>query len=66
MLTGNGDFFVSQIIGAVAVSIFAFAATWVIFKAIEMAIGLRTTAEEEALGLDAAEHGEMAYLNLGG
>ena len=66
LLTGNGDFFVSQIIGAVAVSIFAFAATWVIFKAIEMAIGLRTTAEEEALGLDAAEHGEMAYLNLGG
>ena len=66
LLTGNGDFFVSQIIGAVAVSIFAFAATWVIFKAIEMAIGLRPTAEEEALGLDAAEHGEVAYLNLAG
>ena len=28
----------------------------------EAAIGLRPTPEEEALGLDAAEHGETAYM----
>ena len=64
LLTGNGDFFVSQIIGAVAVSIFAFAATWIIFKGLQATLGLRPTPEEEALGLDAAEHGEAAYMGL--
>ena len=64
LFTGNGDFLVSQIIGAVAVSVFAFAATWIIFKALQATLGLRPTPEEEALGLDAAEHGEAAYMGL--
>lgn len=63
LFTGNGDFFVSQIIGTVATWVFAIAATFIIVKVIEMAIGLRPTPEDEALGLDAAEHGEPAYLN---
>ena len=62
LLSGNGDFFVSQIIATVVTWIFAYAVTWVIFRVIEMAIGLRPTPEEEALGLDAAEHGETAYM----
>ena len=64
LFTGNGDFLVSQIIGAVAVSVFAFAATWLIFKGLQATLGLRPTPEEEALGLDAAEHGEAAYMGL--
>ena len=62
LLSGNGDFFVSQIIATVVTWVFAYAATWVIFRVIEMAIGLRPTPEEEALGLDAVEHGETAYM----
>ena len=57
-------FFVTQIIGAVVIWVFAFVATWVVFRVIELAIGLRPTEEEEALGLDVAEHGEPAYSTL--
>ena len=62
LLSGNSDFFVAQVISTVVVWIFAYAVTWVIFRVIEAAIGLRPTPEEEALGLDAAEHGETAYM----
>ena len=62
LLSGNSEFFVAQVASTVIVWVFAFVATWVIFKVIEAAIGLRPTPEEEALGLDAAEHGETAYV----
>ena len=62
LFNGNSDFFVAQVVSTVVVWIFAFVVTWVIFKVIEAAIGLRPTPEEEALGLDAAEHGETAYM----
>ena len=62
LLSGNSDFFVAQVASTVVVWIFAYAVTWVIFRVIEAAIGLRPTPEEEALGLDAAEHGETAYM----
>ncbi|MCY3945518.1 MAG: ammonium transporter [Anaerolineaceae bacterium] len=62
LFTGNGDFFLAQVVGTAAMWIFAFVATWIVFKIIEAAIGLRTTPEEEALGLDVSEHGEAAYL----
>ena len=66
LFSGNSEFFVTQIIGAVAIWVFAFAATWVVFRVIEAAIGLRPTEEEEALGLDVVEHGEPAYSTLMG
>ncbi len=62
LLSGNGDFFIAQVVSTIATWIFAFVVTWVIFRVIEAAIGLRPTPEEEALGLDAAEHGETAYM----
>ncbi len=62
LLSGNSDFFMAQIVGTVVTWIFAFVVTWIIFKVIEATIGLRPTLEEEALGLDAAEHGETAYM----
>ena len=66
LFTGNGDFFVAQIIGTIVTWVVAFVLTWVIFKVIEAAIGLRPTDEEEALGLDETEHGEVAYLTFAG
>ena len=62
LLSGNNDFFIAQVVSTIVVWIFAYAVTWVIFRVIEAAIGLRPTPEEEALGLDAAEHGETAYM----
>ncbi len=62
LFSGNSDFFVAQVVSTVVTWIFAYAVTWVIFRVIEAAIGLRPTPEEEALGLDAAEHGEVAYM----
>ena len=62
LFSGNSDFFIAQVVSTVAVWVFAYAVTWIIFRVIEAAIGLRPTPEEEALGLDAAEHGETAYM----
>ena len=62
LLSGNSDFFAAQVVSTVVTWVFAYAVTWVIFRVIEATIGLRPTAEEEALGLDAAEHGEVAYM----
>ncbi len=62
LFSGNSEFFITQIVGAVAIWVAAFVITWVIFRVIEAVIGLRPTPEEEALGLDEAEHGEPAYI----
>ena len=62
LFSGNGDFFIAQIVGSVVMWIFAFVATWIVFRIIEAAMGLRPTPEEEDLGLDATEHGEAAYM----
>ena len=62
LLSGNSDFFGAQVVSTVVTWVFAYAVTWVIFRVIEATIGLRPTPEEEALGLDAAEHGEVAYM----
>ena len=40
---------------------FAGIATVIILKAIDLAIGLRVPEQEEVLGLDSSQHGEVAY-----
>ena len=37
------------------------AATWLIAKLVAKTVGLRPTEEEEAQGLDIADHGEEGY-----
>jgi Amt family ammonium transporter len=66
--TGNGLFFgggagllFAQLVGIIAVGIFAFGASavaWLILKAI---MGIRVSEEEEIEGLDLREHGITAY-----
>jgi ammonium transporter, Amt family len=48
-------------VAVVAVASFAAAATFVIMKAIDAVIGLRVPEEDEVLGLDPTQHGELAY-----
>ncbi|MEJ6561448.1 MAG: ammonium transporter, partial [Akkermansiaceae bacterium] len=58
----SGTFsFVSQLIGVVAVYGFAFVFSFILFFILKVTLGVRVSAEEEAEGLDIAEHGTPAY-----
>ena len=50
-----------QIVASVAVFAFAFIATAIIAKAIDMTIGLRVSEDEERQGLDLSQHAETGY-----
>jgi Amt family ammonium transporter len=50
-----------QVLAAAAAPAYAFAATFVLLKLIGLAMPLRATAHEEALGMDLVSHGEEAY-----
>ncbi|MCZ7392686.1 MAG: ammonium transporter [Candidatus Methanoperedens sp.] len=52
---------VTQLIAVVATSVYAFVATFILSKVIDSTIGLRVRDEEEAVGLDIAQHAEKAY-----
>ena len=50
-----------QAVAVVAVIAFVFIVSYAVFKLIDMTIGLRVTADEEAAGLDISEHGMYGY-----
>jgi Amt family ammonium transporter len=50
-----------QLLGTLSYSAAALVAGFVIFTILKYTVGLRVTPEEEALGLDVAEHGIPAY-----
>ncbi len=51
----------TQIIGVVAVFVWAFSLGFLLFKLIKVTIGVRVSKEEEEKGLDITEHGEQIY-----
>ena len=53
--------FSNQVIAIVATWAWAFAVTAIILWALKATIGLRVSDNDEAVGLDEAEHGEPAY-----
>ena len=53
--------FLTQLTGTVAVSVAAFVFAYIVFSIIKAISGVRVTPEEEAEGLDLAEHGQSAY-----
>lgn len=66
--TGNGLFFgggfklfFNQLIGVVAVGIFTFVISYIIWIILKKLIGLRVSPTEEIEGLDIGEHGMEAY-----
>ena len=64
---GNVGQLGDQLIAVGAVAGYSFAVTLLILKVLDVTLGLRVSAEEEALGLDIAQHGERAYVfELGG
>ena len=58
---GGSSLFVPQIIGMLAIAAWAYITSFIVLKAIDSAVGLRVTPEEEIAGLDASEHGTTAY-----
>jgi Amt family ammonium transporter len=50
-----------QLLGAAAIAGWAFGTSYAVFKAIDLTVGMRVTAGEEAEGLDRSEHGGQAY-----
>jgi len=50
-----------QLLGIGAAFVWTFTTTFILFKLIDLTIGLRVTAQEEAEGLDYGEHGGDAY-----
>ncbi|CAN5671960.1 ammonium transporter [soil metagenome] len=52
-----------QVIGTLAYSLAAFAASYALFMALKATVGLRVDGHEEVTGLDVAEHGAVGYMN---
>lgn len=51
----------TQLIGIGVAFVWAFGTAFILFKLIDMTIGLRISKEEELMGVDIAEHGTHAY-----
>ena len=61
LFAGNPDLLVKQVIAVAATWLYAGVATAVIVKVIQLTVGLRVRANEETVGLDRSQHGEIAY-----
>ncbi|MFA5257991.1 MAG: ammonium transporter [Opitutales bacterium] len=57
----GGGTFMSQLVGTLSVSLFAFASSFVLFYLVKVTMGVRVSKEEESGGLDIGEHGQEAY-----
>jgi Amt family ammonium transporter len=58
---GNPQQVVIQLVAVAATWAFSAVATLIILKAVDVLIGLRVRREDEVLGLDLTQHGEVAY-----
>lgn len=61
LLAGSAVQLGKQAVGAIVVSTYAFAVSWILLKALDAIMGLRLSEENEVQGLDYAEHAETAY-----
>jgi Amt family ammonium transporter len=64
LLLGNAMQLLKQLVSVLAVGAFAFSATWILGKLVDVTIGLRVGQSEETVGLDLSQHGERAYGGL--
>lgn len=57
----GGSQLLPQLIMVLAAPIYAAIATFVIYKVVDLTLGLRVKEKEETIGLDLTQHGEAAY-----
>ena len=61
LLGGNAAQLVPQIAGIVTAIVWGFGGGFILFKVLDLTMGLRVSEEEEEIGLDETEHGTVAY-----
>ncbi len=61
LLYGNSSLLITQITAVGVIWVYAFVVTYIIAKVIDATIGMRVGEDEEAIGLDIAQHAERAY-----
>ena len=66
LLFGNPGQVVIQATAVAAVIVYCGAATFILLKVIGLVIPLRASESDESTGLDITQHGEEAYLHVGG
>jgi Amt family ammonium transporter len=66
LLYGDASQFVAQLIGPIVCFVFIFSISWVFFKILDAAVGLRSTPEAEIEGLDVPEMGIHGYPEIQG
>ena len=64
LIYGNAAQLLPQIVGILAAIAWGFGVGFIMFKLIDVTMGLRATEEEEEEGLDEPEHGASAYPEL--
>ena len=58
---GGGVLLWNQVLSIAVVTVYSFAATWIIASVIKATMGIRVSAEVEMAGIDVSDHGEAAY-----
>jgi Amt family ammonium transporter len=61
LIFGNATLLAKQLLAVGVVWVFAFGATWLLGKLVDVTVGLRVSPMEETVGLDISQHGERAY-----
>ena len=61
LLAGNVMQLVPQIVGIITAIVWGFGGGYILFKALDLTMGLRVDEQEEEDGLDEHEHGTVAY-----
>jgi Amt family ammonium transporter len=61
LIFGNPEQFGKQIVAVGAAIAFAGIGSFVLLKVVDLVVGLRVPEEDEVLGLDPSQHGELAY-----
>ena len=61
---GNPKQLIVQLIAVAATIVYTFIGTWILFKLVDVFIGVRVSEKDEAMGLDLTQHNERAYTML--
>jgi Amt family ammonium transporter len=61
---GNPGQFIIQLKATVITIVYSFVVSWILFKLVDVTMGLRASSDEERIGLDLTQHRETAYTML--
>ena len=64
LFLGNSGQLTVQLIACGAILAYTFVGTWILFKLVDLFVGVRVSDRDEAMGLDLTQHNERAYTML--